>query len=1027
MRWQFWTMIGTVMLCGSAGSARGADAPPLSFNRDVRPILADRCFACHGPDAANRKANLRLDLREDALKVAKSGERPIVPGKPEASELVARLHSDDETSIMPPPETNKPLKPAEKAILERWIREGATYEAHWAFLPPKRPPVPRPKSTPAIHNPIDAFVLQRLQSEGFAFAPQADRETLIRRVTFTLTGLPPTVEEIDAFLNDKSPNAYEKVVDRLLASPRYGERMALLWLDAARYADTHGYQTDQVRQMWPWRDWVIRSFNRNQPFDQFTVEQLAGDLIPNATLDQKIATGFNRNHRISEEGGIIDEELRTEYVIDRVATTSTVWMGLTVACAQCHDHKYDPISQREYYQLFAFFNNVNERGNAGGTGNAAPVMSVLTPELEQQRDQLQKALADARTAMEQAKPKIDAASEAWEQSALKTQPAWQALVPTILKGVNGTTLTKQTDGSVLASGTVPSQEVYEFTATTPLTGLRGISLETIADPSLPLGGAGRFANANFVLGEIEVTAVSLTDPKQSQTVKFNKAIATYSQAGFAVATAIDGNPDTGWAVDGPTRKSGDLAVFTTETPFGFVGGSELRVKLKFQYDRHSIGRFRLAVSADANVSSQPIEAMQLPMLLATPKTSRTDAIREKIRTAFLASPDGTPFRKVMDDLTAKQTAVTNFEKNLPTTMVMADLPKARETRMLMRGQYDKPGDPVEAAMPAIFPKLTADAPKNRLGLAQSLVGKDHPLTARVAVNRFWAHHFGTGLVKTQVDFGVQGEWPSHPELLDWLAVEFMESGWDVKKLHRQIVMSSTFQQSSRVTPAMMERDPENRLLARGPRFRLLGEEIRDTALSVSGLLVEKIGGPPVKPYQPAGLWEELTFLSTSAGRYTPDTGEGLYRRSLYTFWKRTIPPPTLATFDAPTREFCTVARSRTNTPLQALALLNDPTFVEAARVTAQKLLADGTQTPAQRLERIFRQATGRKPSPAEMQVLLAGLERRKQAFARDPKAIEPWLQVGSTPRDAKLDPAELAAYTSVVSVIFNLDETVTRE
>jgi hypothetical protein len=780
-----------------SGSARGADAPPpVRFGRDVLPILSENCFQCHGPDEKARKAKLRLDTRDGVLKV-------VTPRKSDESKLILRVTADPDTGVMPPPKTNRKLTAAQKETLRRWVDEGAEWGKHWGYEAPARPDLPPVKNKAWARNDIDAFVLARLGAEGLSPSPEAAKETLIRRVTLDLTGLPPTPAEVDAFLGDTSADAYEKVVDRLLKSPRYGERMAADWLDAARYADTNGYQNDFARTMWPWRDWVIQALSRNQPFDQFTVDQIAGDLLPNPTLEQRIATGFNRNNRTVTEAGSIDEEWRVENAVDRVETTATVFLGLTMGCARCHDHKFDPISQREFYQFYAFFNSVNEKGvYTEQRGNVPPLIVLPSAEDKERLKQLDAAVADAdRT-------------------------------------------------------------------------------------------------------------------------------------------------------------------------------------LRERNEKKSI--FRPQSYAD--------------LLAAKEKADK--ARKEK----------------------------AEYEKRVPSVMVMEDTKTPRETFVLKRGRYDQPDkeQKVEPGVASCLPPLPPDAPRNRLGLAKWLVDPKNPLTARVTVNRYWQHYFGAGLVRTTENFGVQGDLPSHPDLLDWLATEFVRTGWDVKAMQRLIVTSATYRQSSKAPAELLHRDPENRLLARGPRFRLPAEAVRDNALAVSGLLVEKLGGPSVKPYQPTGLWEELAG-GAGEGPYVQEKGPNLYRRSLYVYRKRTVPHPALSTFDAPSREVCQVKRPRTNTPLQALELLNDVTYVEAARALAQLMLTEGGKTPEERVTFAFRRATARRPRGAELRILLRGLERYQEKFAADKDAARKFLRHGDSPPDTKLDPAELAAYMATASVILNLDETVTKE
>jgi hypothetical protein len=847
-------LFAAAMSFTSSGALAAAPSKePVDFSRDILPILSDNCFHCHGPDPKHREADLRLDDREAAIK-----HGALVPGKSSASAVIKRLTSHDPDEQMPPPKSNRKVDAAQIALITRWIDEGAPWGKHWAFVAPKSPPLPAadPKSPLAgwARTPIDQFILARLEKEQLRPSPEASKATLLRRVYLDLVGLPPTPAEVNAFQLDNAPDAYEKVVDRLLSSPRYGERWAWEWLDAARYADTNGYQGDPERTMWPWRDWVVNALNDNMPYDRFTVEQLAGDLLPNPTLAQKVATGFNRNHMFNGEGGRIAEETRVENVMDRAETLSTVWLGLTVGCARCHDHKFDPITNRDYYSLYAYFNNTSETGGASGggrSGQISPIVDFATP-------------AD-----------LEAAAA----------------------------------------------------ATTAVT--------KIAD---------------------EVAKLELT-----------------------LFPRDKGQPA------GKSPKAADLS---------------------------------------GNV---------LSALNSEPAKRGADAIREMA--AFYKDREPA-YGKLLASHKAAVDERDRLSSRVPRVMVMDELPKPRETFMLDKGAYDKPGAKVEAATPGFLPPLPKDAPKNRLALAEWLVSADHPLTARVTVNRFWQTFFGTGLVKTVDDFGVQGEKPSHPELLDWLAVEFMQSKWDVKKLHKLIVTSAAYRQDSRISPALIERDPENRLLARGPRFRMPSWMLRDQALAASGLLVEKLGGPSVKPYQPAGIWEEATFGKKS---YVQDKGEALYRRSLYIFWRRIVGPTSF--FDVAARQVCTVKTPRTNTPLHALATLNDPAYVEAARALAEQTLRDpaiaasnppsatssiNTAT-AERLTAAFRRATLRAPTPDELRILTKSLAQLRAEFAADPSAADKLLKVGESPRDAKLDPIEHAAFASLCAMILNLDETLTKQ
>lgn len=1015
------------LFCGLLGSGLlfAVDEPELRFNRDIRPILADRCFKCHGPDSQTREAGLRLDQLEAATSELDSGERAIVPGNVGESELVRRIRSTDPDLQMPPPDSGKQLSAGERDRLETWIRQGARYEPHWAFVPPRRPEPP-PVSVPTWPvNPIDRFVLARIEAAGLNPSPEATREKLIRRVAFDLTGLPPSPEEVSEFLRDTTPEAYGRMVDRYLASPSYGEHLARTWLDLARYADSNGYQYDTERQQWVWRDWVIAAFNRNMPFDQFTIEQLAGDLLPNATPQQRLATGFNRNHGVTIEGGVIDEEYRTEYVIDRVVTTGSTWLGLTLLCARCHDHKFDPISQREFYQFMAFFNQVPERGLNG----FEPQERIPSPLASERLQQYERQLEQLRTELETARRESEAEFIAWAERILaRPAPAWELLRPTQLHSSGGTTLTLLEDQSFLASGANPQQDVYEMTARTEATGLTAVRLEALTDPSLPGGGPGRHANSNFVLSEFELTAISLRDPAVSRPVKFIRAEADYSQVNYEVAKAIDGTVagNSGWAVDGPTRKEPATALFIAAEPFGFDGGTQLQFRLRHEasFATHGIGRPRLAVTTQpaSEVSlgglPQPIRA-----LLDRPWRELSTDEQSQLRRYYLEehSPRGKA-------LFAEIARVEQERQNaFPPTMIMRELDQPRQTFVLNRGQYDQPTTAVSAGVPKILGSLAADQKSDRLALARWLVSPEHPLTARVAVNRIWQRLFGVGLVKTSEDFGLQGELPSHPELLDWLATEYIRSGWDTKALYRLILASSTYRQSSDVGREAYLRDPDNRLIARGPRFRLEAEEVRDAALAVSGLLVRQVGGPSVYPYQPPGLWTELNNRPGYSTEYPEGKGEQLYRRSVYSFWKRTVPLPMLKILDAPDREVCTLQRSRTNTPLQALLLWNAPQFVEAAKHLAQQMLAAAAAGQGDPAAHGFELVTGRKATADELALLREHFAAEHLRFSADEAAARELLGVGASPPPQSLPLAESAAWTSVARLLLNLDEFITKE
>ena len=769
-------VLSGLLLGWFAGTLSAAER--LSYSREVRPLLSDRCYKCHGPDSKTRKGELRLDQAADFLRPRTSGA-VVVPGEPERSVLIQRIFASDTDDRMPPPDSGLELTAVEKETLRRWVAEGGESEPHWSFVAPKKVPLPRVFDKAWPRSPVDHFILAKLAKEGLRPSAEADRHTLLRRVTYDLTGLPPTLEEITAFLADAAPDAYEKVIDRLLASPRFGERMAVDWLDVARYADTNGFQYDLPRTMWRWRDWVIEAYNRNLSYDRFTIEQLAGDLLPDATLDQRIATGFNRNHPFTIEPGVIDEEYRVQYVSDRVMTMGFAFLGLTIDCSKCHDHKFDPITQKDYYSMFAFFNNVPENGFNEGKPVVVPP-AIAAPTAEQR-------------------------------------------------------------------------------------------------------------------ARLEAIAAELT------------------------------------------------------------GAQEAEVRTALQAEQRSI------------------------------------------------------------------------EASVVETMVMVEMPKPRPAFVLERGHYDQPGEPVTARTPSSLPPLPEGAPANRLGLAQWMTRPENPLFARVAVNRFWKMLFGTGIVATLNDFGSQGAAPTHPELLDWLAVEFRETGWDTKGLLRELVLSATYRQASEVTPDLLAADPENDWLARMPRRRLSAEMIRDGALAMSGLLVNKIGGPSVYPYQPSGLWEVLTIRPGYQMTYVQGKDADLYRRGLYTFWKRASPSPSLQTFDAPDREYCVVGRHKTTTPLQALVLLNDPTYVEAARQLGTRMINEGGATLDERFAFAFGLATSRKPSDSELAVLKRVFFSQAERFEANPEAARKLLSAGASPVDQNLDPVELACYSIVASTILNLDETITRE
>ena len=1008
--------LALVLTLASAQASHAATANgEVRYNRDIRPIFSKTCFVCHGPDANTREAGLRLDQRKAAI-TKRDGVQAIVPGKAADSAVIQRIMATDPDEQMPPADFHTQLNTRERELVERWINEGAHYEQHWAFITPTR------SDTPNGENAIDHFVRARLKPAGLAPAKPADRATLIRRVTLDLAGLPPTPAEVEAFVQDEAHDdaAYAKVVDRLLQSPRYAEQRTRYWLDTSRYADTSGYQYDRIRNQWAWRDWVIHAFDSNMPFDQFTIEQNAGDLLPNATPHSRLATGFHRNHPITIEGGVIDEEYRTEYVMDRVVTTSTAWLGMTLLCARCHDHKYDPISMDDFYSIFAFFNNIPERGISGFNPKQrieSPLRPTNLPELDKQA-----AEANAKVAAE-LKKLADSFAD-WEEQ-LKEQLATESKPVKFdkLDAKGGTQFEPQEDGSILATGPNPGTQTYTLEFISEDRAVEAIRLEALTHSSHANKSTGRGHNGNFVLSEVKVeTAVGEDEFKP---VKIAGAKADYEQKNYPISAAIDGkNGRGGWAVDGNSKAQDRSAVFTLAD--AVEPGTRIRFSLIHTWGgSHTIGRMRITIPLEGEA---PIPPAIRKTLALEPKKRKANAKKEL--SDFLAARFGgkayTGLKEAAHTLTKRRDQV---RKGIPETMVLTEMAKARPTYVLMRGEYDKPikERQRQAGIPALFGALPTDAPTNRLGFAQWLVSRENPLTARVTVNRFWSQIFGTGLVKTIEDFGSQGEYPSHPELLDWLAVEFMESGWDVKRLFRTMVMSKTYRQASHLNAEILERDPENRLLARGPRHRIDAEVIRDSALAVSGLLDSTIGGPSVYPYHPKGLWMEINNRPNYSRAYPHSTDpKALYRRSLYTFWKRTVPPPSMAAFDAPEREFCMVRRSRTNTPLQAFVMLHDPQFVEAGRKLGERILKGKATDPRKRLRFGFQLCMARQPGPEELDFLHDALQARLAYFKANAEASKQLLSVGQAKAADDVDAAELAAYTTVARILLNLSEFITK-
>ncbi|MBL8208395.1 MAG: DUF1549 domain-containing protein [Blastocatellia bacterium] len=1088
-------------------SVQAVQPRAIDFNRDIRPILSDKCFACHGPDATAKKIKLRLDSEAAALSA-------IVPGKPEQSKLIKRITHKDEALRMPPVDSGRLLTPQEIELLTEWIKQGAKWQSHWSFVAPVRPSLPSVKNTSWPKNAIDYFVLARLEQEGLQPSPEADKATLLRRVSFDLTGLPPTLQELDDFLNDKSPNAYEKVVDRLLASSRYGERMAYKWLDAARYADTNGYQVDGVRDAWRWRDWVIEAFNQNKPFDQFTIEQLAGDLLPTPTLDQRIATAFNRNHRINAEGGVVPEEYRIEYVVDRVDTTSTVFMGLTLGCARCHNHKYDPFTQKEFYQLSAYFNSINEDGHSFDQGNSPPVMIAPTREQQQELKRYETDIAAAEAQIKTFTKKHAEAQQRWEQKLrAKTNQQWfpeDKLIVQLALDENSKPVFNKSDRDHHEQYSGGNNEkpikfetgfkdgVPKFIAAPTGQGVAfdgklffdgGIHADfRYKTTSSQYGYRERFTIAAWIYPESEQSGSLVTKVSDSPAEKENNVPRADGYGLYFVNGKLHFNMVFRWGEDAlraetenalPLKTWQHVAVTFDGTKQWedrlhiYVNGQEQKLKfnqrnffLLFGGTKNTLKigggggpefRFKGALDEVRMYSRSLAEgeikllanADALEKIAALPASQRTPTQAQKLHHAFVAQAAPDELQQAHKRLSLLKQQQQSFTDTLPTLMVMEELPQPRPAHLLRRGAYDAPGEQVERGTPAALPAIPAAFPNNRLGLAKWLVSPEHPLTARVTVNRFWQMFFGVGLVKTSEDFGSQGELPSHPELLDWLAVELMEpssqftvhsspekgrelrtANWDVKALLKTIVMSATYRQASKLNPKSKiqnpkSEDPDNRLYARGPRYRLSAEMIRDQALFVSGLLVEKLGGPSVKPYQPAGLYKDMAFGGLTG--YDQAKGEGLWRRSLYTFWKRTILAPNMQAFDATAREFCNVRDVRTNTPLQSLNLMNDVTYIEAARMIAERMLKEGGATAEQRIAWAFRAVTSRPPSDKEIQVLLRQLEKQKDYFTRNSAEVKKLLAVGEKRNDDKLDNVELAAYATTASLLLNLDEVITKQ
>ena len=1082
---------------GIGWAASAADAP--SFNRDVLPILSDNCFACHGPDAKQAKGGLRLDLRDSATKPAKSGDVAIVPGKPAASALVKRIETKDADKLMPPAESHKQLTSAQRDVLKRWVAAGAKYESHWAFVPPVKVPLPSIQS-PVISNQskekrsgsplktvslntehshaIDHFILARLAQEKLNPSPEAAPHTLIRRLSFDLTGLPPTPAEVEAFVSEfalspaltftpasgeSKQRAVAKLVDRLLASPHFGERMAMWWLDAARYSDTDGYQSDATRSNWPWRDWVVAAFNSNMKFDQFTREQFAGDLLPDATPEQKLATCFHRNHMTNGEGGRDPEESRVDYVIDRVNTVGTVWLGLTLNCVQCHAHKYDPLPHADFYRLAAFFNSIDEDGKAGTA--AKPYLSYQSPHATRAVTEAQ-ALVDARKPVEaEARNAAEAPFAEWltaqAKAVAKGFSAWHLLRASELESIEGTRLAQEPDGSVQASGVNPNHEDYRVIGPVKLARVTGLKLEVLPHASHTGGGLSRGKSGEFILTDIKVQ-VRRRGSSQIRDVPVSSAVADASadQKGAReygdIKGVLDDDPRNGWTTKGLDPKQPRTAVFALVEPLVLDADEELIFELRHRstLGDANIGRFRVSVTGQAGAAVREVGVAPLEQLAAlvrsnqfsvisvqsegggAPKPTQSSAaplntehwslntspkLRTRLFDQFLA--DHAPYQvaKSALDRANRQLSEVKAAAGKLNVMVLAERKEPRATHILLRGVWDKHGDKVERGVPAAVASWPANTEPTRLNLANWLTARDNPLTARVVVNNLWAMLFGNGLVRTPEDFGLQGERPTHPELLDWLAVEFMESGWDVKHILKVMATSATYRQGSVVSPALLARDPENRLLARAPRFRLPAWMLRDAALRSGGLMNAALGGPPVRPHQPEGVWEEI-FMGRF--KYEPSEGAAQHRRTLYAFWRRSIAPTFL--FDSAQRRVCEVRTPRTNTPLQALTLLNDETFLEASRSLAVEVTRAATK-PEDRLAEIYRRVLARTPSAKEAAVLKREFDRAVALYRAKP-AEAAALVAGTllSPMTNSSLP-EQAAYTVVASLVFNLDEAITHE
>lgn len=1178
-----WFAIGFLLLVGK-GVLSAAEPRKIDFQREILPVLAEHCFACHGPDAAERQGGLRLDDPEQAFAPTDSGQVVIARGNPDSSPLIERIETTNPSEVMPPPETHKPLSADQKSLLRTWIAQGAAYAPHWAFIPPRKHLPPRGAGVDAKNDLIDHFLDAAIIERGLTPTPPADRRSLLRRLTFDLTGLPPTREELDHFLRDRSPDAYEAVVDRLLLSPRFGEHFSRYWLDLVRYGDTHGLHLDNYREMWPYRDWVISAINNNLPYDQFIIEQLAGDLLPEATLEQRIASGFNRLNVTTSEGGSIYEEVFVRNVVDLTDSFGTIFLGMTVGCAVCHDHKFDPLTQRDYYSLFAFFNSLDGQALDGNAKDHPPVVRVPTAEHLEQLAEVARLRESLQKELQTPIPSVDTAQRAWQQSIIAPQvesPQWIDLRPELYTSSGGSTLEVLEDGSVLATGTLPERETVTLEMSLPRgTAFQSLRLNVLSDQ--PETGAGRSSNGNAVLSELEVATKSPGESDFAQ-VRLVYGHADFEQPDgprFQVGYAIDGllENDAGWAIGGHLKPGPRSAWFIAGNRFGSEAGDEIRLRVTLKYESqwagHSFKRIRLAV-ADSLPTIPPDQQLNLgpwhaagpfpiehpaagyyqsfasqdrafredevfsyqgtnlhwriaehfhdaavhplsgiedrpyvnllhrritapttqrvtlllgtsdgyqvwlngtkvgefakarhlrPLsdeisldlkagendlyvkcishggpssfsaafrapavllpesirrLAAQPEESLSaedqETLRGYYRNVISTDPDWLVLRDMQRGLLKREEEI---EASMPTTLVWREVSPARPAKILIRGEYDKPGEDVSREVPKVFSAMRPEMARNRLGLAQWLVSPDHPLTARVVVNRIWQQIFGIGIVRTSEDFGVQGTPPTHPELLDTLAVEFREDGWNLKRLVKRMVMTEAYRRSSQSLSVQVDRDPLNQFLARGTRFRVDAEVIRDAGLFSSGLLVEKLGGPSVKPPQPDHLWRAVAYVGSNTGNFQADTGEKAYRRSLYTFWKRTSAPPQMTTFDAPSREACTARRERTNTPLQALMLMNEPQYLEAAHKLAERAeAAPDCADVEDQIEWMFETVTSRMPNASDADNLRRLYEDLRVLYSTDAELLAQTRTAMNPHR---------AALAIVASTILNLDAALNK-